>query len=219
MKYHRIVLPVLALFFATAAGASAQDPEKQTVQESLKQILKRLDDMDKGLSDSFKALREDITKLQMDSLKGQVTAEKVARLEDQVKRLQTEVDDLRKQPPGRQAFSVDPNKTSAAELEEIRARLLAGIDRMERMMRDQQQPRVAFSAPLPARLVLVNTYPETLTFVINNASYAVEPGGQRTIDNFPPGPINYHVVSQWWGMRGASSRTLAPGEVYTITAR
>jgi hypothetical protein len=218
MKCHRILVPVLALFFAAAGIAPAQDELKPEQQDSLNKILKRLDDMDRAISDSFRALRDDITLLKMEALKGQVTAEKVGKLEEQVKRLQTELDELRKQAPARPSFSVDPNKQTVEDLEAIRRRLLEGIARMERVMRDQQ-PRVAYSAPNPARLVLVNGYPETLTFVINGASYVVEPGGTRQIDNYPPGTINYHVVSSVWGARGMQSRTLTPGEVYTITAR
>jgi hypothetical protein len=217
MKCHRLGLPVLVLYFATAAVAPAQNPEKQDSGD-LKEILKRLGDMERGISDSFKALQQDITRLQMESLKGQVTAEKVLRLEDQLKKLQGEVDEMRRQTSSRPSFSVDPNKTTVAELEAIRARLLADVERMERLMRDPQ-PRVAFSAPTAARLVLVNNYPETLTFMVNNVPYPVEPNGVRQVENFPPVPITYFVVSQIWGARGVASKTLTPGEVYTITAR
>ena len=79
--------------------------------------------------------------------------------------------------------------------------------------------RVAFSAPTAARVVLVNNYPETLTFVVNGASYPVEPNAVRTLDNVPPGTITYYAVSQFWGARGVASKTISPGEVYTITAR
>jgi hypothetical protein len=218
MKCHRLGLPVLALFLATAAVAPAQNPEKQESGD-LKEILKRLGDMERGIADSFRALQQDITHLKMESLKGQVTAEKVLRLEDQLKKLQGEVDEMRRQSSSRPSFSVDPNRTTVAELEAIRARLLADIEKMERVMRDPQQPRVAFSAPTAARLVLVNSYPETLTFVVNGASYPVEPTAVRTLDNVPPGTITYYVVSQFWGARGVASKTLSPGEVYTITAR
>jgi hypothetical protein len=214
MKCHRLGLPALALILATAAVAPAQNPEKQDSGD-LKEILKRLGDMEQRISDSFKAFQQDMTTL---SLKGQVTAEKVLRLEDQLKKLQGEVDELRRQTSSRPSFSVDPNKATVADLEAIRTRLLADIEKMERLMRDPQ-PRVAFSAPLTARLVLVNSYPETLTFVVNGASYPVEPNAVRTVEGVPPGPITYHVVSQFWGARGAASRTLTPGEVYTITAR
>jgi hypothetical protein len=214
MKYHRIVVPAFAVLLAVAAVAPAQDQLK-TDQETLNKILKRLDDMDRGLSDSFKALRDDLTQLKMDALKGQVTAEKVARLEDEVKRLRGEVEDLRKQSSGRPSFSVDPSKQTVADLEVIRARLLADI---ERLMRDRQ-PRVAYSAPLPARLVLVNSYPETLDFIVNGVGYAVEPGGTRQVDNIAPGLINYSVVSRIWGERGRQSRTLSAGETFVITAR
>jgi hypothetical protein len=217
MKSNRLGLPVLALFLATAAVAPAQNPEKQESGD-LKEILKRLGDMEQRIADSFRALQQDITRLQMESLKGQVTAEKVLRLEDQMKKLQGEVDEMRRQTTSRPSYSIDPNRTAVAELEAIRARLLADIDKMERAMRDQQ-PRVAFAAPTAARVVLVNNYPEVLTFVINGASYPVEPNAVRTLDNVPPGTITYHVVSQFWGVRGVASKTLSPGEVYTITAR
>jgi hypothetical protein len=214
MKLHRIVVPALAFLLAAAAFAPAQDQLKPE-QDTLNKIFKRLDDMDRGLSDSFKALRDDITQLKMDALKGQVTAEKVARLEDEVKRLRTEIEELRKQSAGRPSFGVDPNKQTVADLEVIRSRLLADI---ERMIRDQQ-PRVAYSAPTPARLMLVNNYPEALDFVVNGVGYAVEPGATRQVDNVAPGLLNYSVVSRVWGERGRQSRNLAAGETFVITAR
>jgi hypothetical protein len=216
MKCIRLGLPAVAMLLVTAASAIAQNPEKQET-DPLKVVLKRLEDMEKGISESFRNMRDDITKLQMEALRCHITGEKVLRLEDQLKKMQGEIDDMRRESPPRQSFSIDPNKKQiiAADLEDIRSRLLS----MEQLLRTQ--PRVSYSAPVAvtSRLQLVNNYPEFLDFVVNGVSYAVPPGEMRTVENVPAGMLNYFVVSRIWGARGAQSRNLVPGETFVITAR
>src|SRR5262249_50801083 len=119
-------------------------------------------------------------------------------------------------PPGSISKYPPNDKTT---LEEIRAQLKQIEQTLNRLQATTN--RTAFTNPptTAGTIVLVNRHPETLLFVINQKAYRAVPGQTVTIDNMPAGTFTYEVISPTTGSGGAHTRVLAPGEIYTLTAR
>ncbi len=69
------------------------------------------------------------------------------------------------------------------------------------------------AAPPAGRLRLVNTWVDTVSVVVNNTqTYRIPPGGEAFVESVPAGNFTYEVL----GIQGRVSRSLAPGETYSI---
>jgi hypothetical protein len=104
---------------------------------------------------------------------------------------------------------------------------LLRLESLERQLTRVRDERKSFfagpggnGALAPAgRIVLVNYYPEEMTFFVNNIPYTVAPGASATLAGQPAGMFTYEAVSPSWGSRGRQTRMLAANETFTITVR
>ena len=213
-----------ALILATLAPAGGQPPagpkklEQQV--EALDQKLKGLVDnlvqdlkrIDEALQGHDKRLNNLEANDKDTSLKLDGARLRLERLGKVVEKLRLDMETLQKRTSG-VAFYPPTDKTG---LDEIRAQLRQIEQTLNRMQANGE--RTVFSPPVSraGRILLVNQYPEMLLFVINQKSYRVLPGQTVTLDNMPAGNFTYEVFP---GPPGSRTRTLEPGETYTLTAR
>lgn len=169
-------------------GAVQPEPDRiEVLLRNMAEIRKTLDKME----ERQKLFGDDLER----KLKTQLEdAEIKSRL--RVERLQSDSDDLRKQ-----------MVQLRTDLESLRSQM------------SNVQSRVSLYAPVttPAptgRVRLVNTFPESMTVVVNERSYRLAPGATQLTDAMPPGTFTYQVL----GVQDQpQTRTLAANETYNIT--
>jgi hypothetical protein len=174
--------------------------EFQKISEAFKVAKKRIDGLEENDTDTRLKLTD--TQLRM------------AQLKKQVDQLRLDMEELQKRLPLGNISKYPPSEK--ADLDEIRAQLAQIQQTLARM---QSSARTAFSNPPPpttGTIVLVNQYPETVLFLINQKPYRVVPGQTVTINNMPAGTFTFEAIP---GPAGVRTRTLEPGETYTLTAR
>jgi septal ring factor EnvC (AmiA/AmiB activator) len=193
----------------------------------LRQIRKDLDRLDEVARRGFDRVREELAAVRgelktcrddrtLAQLKLQAALSALGALRPQLDEMRGELAALRARPVERVAL-YPPGDPAA--LDDIRARL----GDIERTLR-RTPPARGYVALYPAagptgRVVLTNTYGETLTFVVNGRSYAVAPGASMPLDAEPAGALTYEVISPTWGLRDRRTTMLAAGETLTLTAR
>ncbi|MCI0637465.1 MAG: hypothetical protein L0Y72_27845 [Gemmataceae bacterium] len=208
-----------AMFVPEPTVASAQDT---------KEILERIDKLDKSIQKSFENVKTDIDEvkkkladvnkevgaLQGDTLSHQLQLgnanTKIEKIEAGLKSLRAEIDNLKKTgvAQGGDNKYLDDIRTTLNAIEQAILKLQPSTS------------RVALSPPSAAgRVMLVNMYPEELLFVINQKPYRVAPNASHQIEGVPAGLVRYEVLSGTWGPRANSSTNLASNETFTLTAR
>lgn len=208
-----------------AATAFTPAPALLAGEKDNKEILDRLDKMEKNIAADFKSvqgdmesIRGELKKLKDEDLLGQklkmanVTV-KIGHIERDVAKLLADLEGLRKRIP------VEfPSGNNKASIDEIKLRLGAIEEAILRLAPTEK--RVAMAPPSAfAKVLLVNLYPEELLFVVNQKTYRVGANMTMALDNMPVGAINYEVVSSTWGQRARSTTNLAANETFTLTAR
>jgi hypothetical protein len=216
---------LIALALVSRAPAGGEAGGSKTIEQQLKDLdgtVKRLIDTLHGelkkLDEVLRAHHKRLNTLESNdadtTLKLGDARLRVERLEKQVEKLRLDMEALQKRTSGI-AFYPPSDK---ADLTEIRSQLQKIEQSLNRM---QGGPaRTAFSSPAgnTGRIVLVNQYPETLLFLVNDRPYRVSPGQTATIDNVPAGGFTYEVISPTNGSGGIRNRTLEVGRTYTLTA-
>ncbi len=228
---------LVAVAVAVAAPVRAGDTDgKLPPVDPVRKVEQRLDELSQKISDQFKDMAEklygefkkisEVTAKQDKRLAALETNDadtrlklsdvqiKLGTLERQLSDVRAELEALRKQGAGRDTSFYGPTEKA---MEEIRARLgqieqkLSGLP-----------PQVTRSAPPPTgtgRVVLVNSYPADVLFLVNGRSYRVAPGASATLSNLPAGVVNYEVIVAGYGTVRRNAPVLAAGETLTITAR
>jgi hypothetical protein len=211
---------VLATIFAAGpAAAPAPAGDAKGVKEQLTEIKEQLKALKDSLPESFKSVGKDIRALDksIKDSKVDITLAQAAisTLQGQVSDLKTELDALKRRLPADLRLYPSTDKTS---FDEIRTRL-ADMERM--LARMQGQSRVAMSAPVgqTGRVLLVNSYPSEMLFVVNGQSQRVLPGGSVALENVPAGAITYEAIAPSYGVVRSTTTSLAAGETLTLTAR
>src|SRR5262249_11136280 len=196
---------------------------KQNVgsKEHLEALEKRLLEEFKKIADAFKGQEKRLKTLEENdadtTLKLGDARIRIERLEKQVEKLRLDFEDLQKRLSLGNISKYPP--TEKVTLEEIRAQLKQIEQTLNRLQGTTN--RTAFTNPPTATgtIVLVNRHPETLLFVINQKAYRAVSGQTVTIGNMAAGAFTFEVISPTTGSRGVQTRTLAPRETYTRTAR
>jgi len=235
---------MLALYSLTVVTLT--QPAPVVAGGDQKTLIDRLDKLEKSIVQSFdnlggdiKALnaelgqfkkdigklQSDITGLQTESLDNKIKINgfsgKFDALEKQVRRMQADMDALRKR------LDSEPERVATplidkSMLDELKGKLSA----IEKAILGLQAPtsRIALSPSTtpPAstgRVMLVNNYPETLLFIINEREFRVPGMTTQPIDGVPSGSLNYEVISPTWGLRARRTTSLAASETFTLTAQ
>jgi hypothetical protein len=218
-------LTALLLVTRASAGGGQTDgviPQKDAVtKEHLEALEKRLLEEFRKIADTFKAQDKRLNNLEVNDadtrLKLSDAQIKIKTLEARVDQLRLDVETLQKRLPPGSISKYPPD--DKAPLDEIRAQLRQIEQALNRLQATTN--RTAFFPPTPrtGRIVFTNLHPETLLFVLNNTARRVEPGQTMTFNEQLAGTFTYEVVSPTTGTRGVQTRTLEPGETYTLTAR
>lgn len=214
-------LAFCSIFTASAVAA----PPVLAGEKDNKEVLERLDKMEKALKQDFKAvqgemesIRGDLKKIKEEELLDQrlklaSSSVKLADLEKTVAKLQSDLELLRKRIPTE--FPVGPDR---ATIEDVKAKL--GAIEQAILKLAPTEKRLALSSPTQiGRVLLVNLYAEELLFVVNQKPYRVAPNTTVALDNIPAGQLGYEVLSATWGQRAKSTTALAANETFTLTAR
>lgn len=150
-----------------------------------------------------------------------------ATLAKQLDDLKKGVDALRDQVLGL-AKDFDKDRTERQSMEVRFQQALADLAELKKQMSqvrtdmDGMRSRSTTSGYTPAppaglssagRLRLINSYLEPVTVVVNSKAYPLQPGETRFTDQMAAGSFNYEVV----GVQPLQTRTLAPGETFTVT--
>jgi hypothetical protein len=208
---------VLATVLATAPAVTpAPAGEGKSVKDQLAEIKEQLSKLRDGLREDFKKVGADIQ-----SLKGEIKDAKmesqlaISTLQRQVNDLKTDLDGLKRRMQSELRLYPAADKDS---LDDLRARI-AELERT--CSRLQGRPRVAMFPPAPVtgRVLLVNTYPYEILFIVNAQSQRVPPGATVTMENVPAGAITYEAIAPFHGVVARTTTTLAAGETLTLTAR
>ncbi len=214
----------LAAALVVAPAASNAAPEDTKING--KDLAKKIESLDKEL----KSLKQSIESINKELLK-------VKGLEGSIKSLEDSLEDIKENVKGSlenakkdmDGFRKDMGKvlatldelakknttSTAKEVEELKARL----DKIDKKL-DVLRPDVSVRRYPPptelGRVLLVNRYPEEITFIVNGTSYRLAPGGSRLIDGVPAGSFTYEVLSPSYGMVTRRTRTLLPNETSRI---
>ncbi len=220
-----LTLTALAALALAAAPAAAQTGDG----DKLDAIQKRLDGMNKSIKEAFDALavdmkgvKDDIKALkESDADSGTKLADaqlKIGALEKTVNQLRQDIETLQKRLPNGSVRRYPADDKGA--LDEIRARLDRIEDLLRRMEYTARRPDVTALKPGTGRIELINSFPDTVLFLVNGKSYGrVSPGQTVTVNDVPAGVFTFEVISQNSGTRGPRTRVLAAGETWTLTAR
>jgi hypothetical protein len=219
VKWSSLLAAVLAV---NNVPAVAQDgtQELKDLKKSVEDVGKKLDELK-----SVESLRADIKTLSTNQAEAALAQEslkaRTKELEMQVgaiikglEKLEAFVGGLQKElekAGGRDVRLYPPDK---AGIDERLSKIEAALDRLD-------QARTARAAPITdaGRILLVNSYPEEMLFVINGVPHRVQPYTTKVLDNQQPGRFSYEVISGTYGPRGTNQPLLEPGKTYTITVR
>jgi hypothetical protein len=232
-------LTVLVLLTRVSAGGAGEKPPPDP--DPIKKIEKQVEEIaarGKGLADqitkAFKQFGEDLKSIdsRLKALEGKEAdaglrltdaeqklakhKEQIVNLEKIIEKLRDDVEELRRRlPEGRIAKSLDPER---ADLKDLLTRVQRLEQEVERLSAGGSG-RIARSAPNTGRVVFMNRYPQELLFILNGQAQRVLPNTQQIFGNVPAGTFTYEVIVDGGGSGGRQTRTLAPGETFTITAR
>ncbi|MCI0380733.1 MAG: hypothetical protein L0215_24380 [Gemmataceae bacterium] len=216
------------LAYSSLLSAALLVPEPTTAfAQDNKEVIERIDKLDKSIQESFKNVKTDIDDvkkkladvnkevgaLQGDTLNHQLQLgsanTKIEKIEAGLKSLRAEIETLKKTgvAHGSDNKYLDDIRTTLNAIEQAILKLQPSTS------------RVALSPPASGRVVLVNLYPEELLFVINQKNYRVGPNASHQIEGVPAGLVRYEVLSGTWGLRANNSTNLASNETFTLTAR
>lgn len=183
---------MLAAFLASSPAAAQTDgPQEKdkdkVVQEQIKGLTKKVDDLTTNILDIQKSLKElDEVRTQLAEVKGQL--DKLAKGAPQVSRYgpsDKELDELRKQ--------------------------LADI---QKTLKKWETTRVSAFPPTEGQVELRNDYPQDMQFVVNGTAYTVRPYETRVV-KAPAGTFSFSVPAVP-GYQAALTRTLGTEKPYVI---
>jgi TolA-binding protein len=179
---------------------TADKTQGKTVQEQVEELKQSVASSFANLARDIKAITNDLKSLQ------QGRTELELKLQQQLAQLRDDLEDLKKRLP------------EAGTLEDLRSRLAQVEAAVQRLQAPSN--RVALSPPAPAlgHVVLVNTYPAEILFLINGQAHRLEPGRTLTL-NVPAGAVNYEAIANGWGSIRRNVTTLAANETLTLVAR
>jgi chromosome segregation ATPase len=216
----RPLVPGRVSLYPPAAGESTDGRREKT-----REVREELEHLDAAARRGFDLLRDDLAALRREMkdcredrtlalLKLQAALASLRTLQPQLTDMRGELEALRARVPA--TVSLYPPVERAA-IDEIRAKL----DQIEQTLRHPPAPSYVarYPAAQAGRVVLVNTYPEDLTFVVDGRSYLVAPGGTMTLDGQPAGTLSYEIISPTWGVRDRRTTALGANETLTLTAR
>jgi hypothetical protein len=216
---------VSAGFILSAVSAGAFAGGTDGVKDP---VLEKLNKMEKRLDEAFRRISEDMTAVKAEAL---VAKTRLQDAQDKIEQLQTdlkearrdlvqmrvEMNELKKRPGTTTQSLYPPEKTSSDKIADRLAKVEQDLARLGTSLRVANSPPGVPPAA-GARVKMVNSSLEELFFVINGRTYRVLPSMTQVLEQVPPGPINYEVISPTWGVRGRNSPTLNPGETLTVTA-
>jgi hypothetical protein len=213
-NWRTFVLPsfVVAALVTQPAAAGEAPPAK----DRLKPIQDQLEALKRSLEKSFRDVGEDMTELrkQVNGLREERKTLELS-LQTQIADLKTELNALKKRLPSGAALYPAADKGA---LEEIRSKLAQMEHTLERLQ--SPPPRVALSpAAQTGRVLLVNTYPSQMLFIVNGQSHRVAPGATLALENLPAGSVSYEAIAEGWGPVRRSTTNLAANETLTLVAR
>jgi hypothetical protein len=203
-----------ALVAAPTAGNAAPEDRKLNGKDLAKRI--------KALEDQIKQLKEkDLKRLNDSILSINEALSKVDVIETNLKTFDKNVGtdmarvkkDLKELKESFSRKTTDPD--TKKEIDEIKASL-EKINRKLEVLRPDVSVRRYPPPSEMGRVLLVNRYPEEITFVVNGASYRLAPGASRLIDGVPAGSFTYEVFSPSYGKVGGKTSTLLPNETNRI---
>ncbi|HEV8062641.1 MAG TPA: hypothetical protein VGP68_22365, partial [Gemmataceae bacterium] len=194
-------------FFALVAGAmmhgsvaaalmdpyAADDEKLATIQKDIKELGKTVGEVNKVLAD-LRTLRADMKadlKFGLEQMGSQVTniALDQSATQKNLNDMREELSKLR------------------AEVESLRTRMQTNTNRASLYPND-----ALTTDSSTARVEMINTYTNEVTFVINRRAYYVAPGQTRTSDAIPAGTFTYEVL----GIQAPATRTVGPNKIFTV---
>jgi hypothetical protein len=214
-NWHTFVLPAFVCIALVTPPALAGEPGPS--KDRLKPLQDKLDKLVENLKTDFKQIGADIKGLK-DELKS-VKEERLLwqlRIQGQIADLKTDLDTLKKRQPSDVALYPPADKGS---MEEIRSKLAQIEHVLSRLQ--AQQVRVSMSPPANGamgRLLLVNSYPTEMLFVVNGQSYRVAPGATVALD-LAAGSVSYEAIAPGWGIVRQNTTSLAANETLSLVVR
>jgi hypothetical protein len=205
-----------ALLATPTTGNAAKDSEKK-VEGKKKTLTERIEKLEKDLS----RLSTSIVDIEATLLRTEKKADEIEKIEDRVK---ASFANVKKSLDGfgselKALKEANTKKTgdydTKKEIDDIRASLEKINKRLDSLRPDVSVRRY----PPPSetgRVLLVNRYPEEITFIVNGISYRLAPGVSRLIDGIPAGSFTYEVFSPSFGRVGGKTTTLLPSETNRI---
>jgi hypothetical protein len=191
---------------AVLTGALIGRPCAVQAQDTdMKEVLRRV----KNIEGALEKILEAADQVKTEQLNTQRLKAKVNQLEEQVAKLQTQLDALRKGSPRDRTALYPP---------EAMDDLVKRLDRIDRFLSERFGPnaRVAKAPPEVGRIVLVNRYPEEMTFIVNNETFRLAAGASHVLEGFPAGPFTYEVISPTFGQRARKTVTLTANETHRV---
>jgi hypothetical protein len=184
------LIPAGAQTQTTGSDAQPKPADLASVLKDVQELKKIVNAMDAKVASSFRAMQEE-------------TEKRLKKLED---------DGV--------AAALKFEKTQS-DLEEIKkqlAQLRLDLDALKNRAPVSRESAYAPSSPnsptgATGRIRLVNTFPDTMTIVVNGRAYQVGPGDTRFVEAVPAGTFNYEVL----GVQSRVDRALAANETFTIT--
>ena len=214
-NWRTFVLPSFVVAVLAAPAPVLAVGERQAAKDKVKPIQEQLEELKQSLDEAFRHVGEDMKaiKKEVKSLRDERTDLQLT-LQRQIADLKTDLDALKRRLPADVRLYPDGDKGA---LEEIRSRLAQMENTLARLQ--SQNARVAMSPPAgTGRILLVNTYPAELLFVINGQSQRVAPGATLAVEGVPAGDVTYEAIAPNWGVVRRSTTPLAPGQTLTLTA-
>jgi hypothetical protein len=215
-NWHTFVLPAFVTVALGTPALMAGEPGPKT--DRLKPLQDKLDKLQESLKADFKQIAADIKDLKDDikSVRNDHTNWQL-RVQGQIADLKTDLDALKKRLPSDVALYPPADK---AGMEEIRSKL-AQIEHILGRLQ-AQQTRVSLSPPAGSgptgRLLLVNSYPTEILFVVNGQSHRVAPGATMALD-VAAGSVSYEAIAPAWGVVRQNTTTLAANETLSLVVR
>jgi chromosome segregation ATPase len=216
----RPLVPGRVSLYPPAAGESTDGRREKT-----REVRAELEQLDAAARRGFDLLRDDLAALRREvkdcrddrtlaQLKLQTALASLGSLQPQLAEMRGELEALRARVPATVSLYPPAERTAIDEI-------CAKVDRVEQTLRRPPAPShvARYPAAQAGRVVLVNTSPEELTFVVDGRSYPVAPGGTMALDGQPAGPFSYEVISPTWGVRDRRTTALGANETLTLTAR
>jgi hypothetical protein len=207
-NWRTFVLPT----FVTLALITPQVNAGEAAKDDTKAFQKKLEDLDKAVKQGFKDVAKDIKAIHEERTDWQLS------IQNQIADLKTNIAALKKRSPSDVALYPSSDKGA---LEEVRSKL-AQIERTLTQLQ-AQQARVSLSPPAgptapSGRVLLVNTYPTDMLFIVNGTTRRVAPGETAALD-VPAGTLSYEVLATGFGIVGRNTTSVSPQETLTLVAR